>query len=509
MYGGFNMKKVLSSLLVASAALLLVGCGSSSNKTESSTSTSKTTASSSEVASGASQKQEFTDPKELKDSYDVIIVGAGGAGMSAVIQAKEAGANPVIFEKMPVVGGNTTKSSGGMNASETKFQKEQGIQDSNDTFFNDTLKGGGGTNDKELLRYFVDHSADAIDWLDSMGITLNNISYSGVKRIHRPADGSAVGGYLVKGLTKNVLDRKIPVFLNADVTKINEKDGKVSGVTVQIQGEKKKNISSKAVVVTTGGFGGNEKMIVKYRPDLKGYVSTNAKGSTGDGIKMIEKLGGQLVAMDQIQVHPTVVQKDGMLVSETVRGEGGILVNQQGKRFFNELETRDKVSAAISALPEKYAYIVFDDALASRAKQIDFYKSKGVVIEGKTIEELAKKIKVPADTLKQTLDTWNQDVANKKDPEFGRSTAMDYDLTKAPYYAIQIAPGIHHTMGGVKINTNTEVINTKGEVIPGLYAAGEVTGGLHGNNRIGGNAVADIVIFGRQAGNQSAAYVQK
>ena len=203
------------------------------------------------------------------------------------------------------------------------------------------------------------------------------------------------------------------------------------------------------------------------------------------------------------------VQKDGMLVSETVRGEGGILVNQQGKRFFNELETRDKVLAAISALPEQYAYIVFDDALASRAKQIDFYKSKGVVVEGKIIEELAKKIKVPADTLKQTIDTWNQDVANKKDPEFGRSTAMNYDLTKAPYYAIQIAPGIHHTMGGVKINTNTEVINTKGEVIPGLYAAGEVTGGLHGNNRIGGNAVADIVIFGRQAGNQSAAYAQR
>ena len=114
--------------------------------------------------------------------------------------------------------------------------------------------------------------------------------------------------------------------------------------------------------------------------------------------------------------------------------------------FFDELETRDKVSAAISALPEQYAYIVFDDALASRAKQIDFYKSKGVVVEGKTIEELAKKIKVPADTLKQTLDSWNQDVANKKDPEFGRSTAMDYDLTKAPYYGIQIAPGIHHTM---------------------------------------------------------------
>lgn len=507
------MKKIVSSLLIVSA-FLLTACGSgntnSSSASSATNSSTEKTSASSDANSGASE-QEYTDPSQLKDSYDVIIVGAGGAGMAAAIQAKEAGANPVIFEKMPIAGGNTLKSSGGMNASETKFQKEQGIEDSNDTFFEDTLKGGQETNDRDLLRYFVDHSADAIDWLDNMGITLNNISYSGgasVKRIHRPADGSAVGGYLVDGLIRNVHEREIPLFVNADVTKINETDDKISGVTVSINGEEKE-INAKAVVVTTGGFGSNEEMITKYRPDLKGYVSTTSEGSTGDGIKMIEALGGQTVAMDQIQVHPTVVQKDGMLISETVRGEGAILVNQQGKRFFNELETRDKVSAAETELPEHYAYLIFDDALAKRAKQVDFYKEQGVVEEGATIEELAKKIDVPEETLKATLDTWNKAVADKKDEEFGRETAMDYDLTEGPFYAIQIAPGIHHTMGGLKINTETQVINTEEKVIPGLYAAGEVTGGLHGNNRIGGNAVADIIIFGRQAGNQSAGFVKQ
>lgn len=492
----------------AASLLLLSACGADGGTKASSSAASSS--SESEVTSGASQ-QEYTDPAELKDQYDIVIVGAGGAGMAAALSAKDAGMNPVILEKMPIAGGNTLKSSGGMNASETKFQEAQGIEDSNELFFEDTLKGGKGTNDQELLHYLVDNSASAIDWLDSMGITLDNISYSGgasVKRIHRPHDGSAVGTYLVDGLLRNIHEQEIPLFVNADVTKINETDGKVTGVNVKINGEEKEIVGD-AVVVTTGGFGSNKELIEKYRPDLKGYVSTTSEGSTGDGIKMIEELGGATVDMDQIQVHPTVVQDTGMLISETVRGEGAILVNQQGERFYNELETRDNVSAAITDLPESYAYLIFDNALAGRAKQVDYYKEQGVVVEADTIEALAEKIDVDPATLKKTLDTWNQAVTDKADKDFGRETAMDYDLTEGPFYAIQIAPGIHHTMGGVKINTKTQVLKEDGTPITGLYAAGEVTGGIHGQNRIGGNAVADIMVFGRQAGAQSSDYVKE
>lgn len=494
--------RLLAVLGIAALSLTLVACGNNQAASE--------PEKEADTAAGATKEVSYTPASELKDRYDVVIVGAGGAGMAAALQAQEAGMNPVILEKMPVAGGNTLKSSGGMNASETKFQEKAGIKDSNQLFFDDTLKGGNNTNDQDLLHYLVDNSAEAIDWLDTMGITLDNISYSGgasVKRIHRPTDGSAVGTYLVDGLLRNIQEKEIPLFVNADVKAINEKDGKVTGVKVKIEGQEKE-IAGDAVVVTTGGFGSNKELIEEKRPDLKGYVSTTSKGSTGDGIKMIKSLGGTLVDMDQIQVHPTVVQDSGMLITETVRGEGAILVNQQGKRFFNELETRDNVSAAITALPESYAYLIFDNALAERAKQLEHYREEGVVVEADTIEELAKKIDMNPEALKTTLDKWNQSVAEQTDKEFGRKTAMDYDLKEGPFCAIQIAPGIHHTMGGVKINTKTQVLKEDGSPITGLYAAGEVTGGIHGQNRIGGNAVADIMVFGRQAGLQAAEYVK-
>lgn len=503
------MKKIFSHVLLLSSVLLFSACSNGNSASSSSTTVSEIKEKMTDTTSGASI-HEYTDPTTLKDKYDIIIVGSGGAGMSAAIQAKEAGANPVIFEKMPIAGGNTLKASAGMNASQTTFQKEQGIEDSNDLFFEESLKGGGGTNDQELLRYFVDHSADAIDWLDSMGITLDNLTTTGgmsEKRTHRPTDGSAVGEYLVDGLLRNIHEREIPLFVNADVTKINQTEDQISGVTVTIEGTEKV-INADAVIVATGGFGANMDLVVENKPELKGYVSTNQEGSTGDGIKMIQSLGGQTVDLDQIQIHPTVDQTKSLLITEAVRGEGAILVNQAGQRFFNEMETRDKVSAAIIALPEQSAYLIFDAGVKERVKAIDFYEKQGLTVKADTPEALAKAIETPEEALKATLDTWNKAVADKKDDAFKRETAMDNDLSQGPFYAIKIAPGIHHTMGGVKINTNAQVINTENVVIPGLYAAGEVTGGLHGNNRIGGNAVADIIIFGRQAGEQAASFIK-
>ncbi len=278
-------------------------------------------------------------------------------------------------------------------------------------------------------------------------------------------------------------------------------------MTVQVQGEKPKDITGKAIIVTTGGFGANGEFIKKYRPDLEGYVTTNQSGSTGDGITMIEKLGGQTVDMDKIQIHPTVQQDEGVLIGEAVRGEGEMVVDQTGKRFVNELDTRDKVSAAITALPEKSAYLIFDQGVRDRAKAIDFYEKKGYVTSGRKYRRISRKNESSKrGFVLQTIETWNTAVAAKKDEQFDRTTAMDHDLSQPNYYAIKIAPGIHYTMGGIKINTNTEVLNKEEQPITGLYAAGEVTGGLHGNNRIGGNSVAEIIIFGRQAGIQAAKY---
>ncbi|OME93990.1 MULTISPECIES: flavocytochrome c [Paenibacillus] len=494
-------------ILILSFMLAIAGCGSGNQ--DQSQDNAKKEEDQETAVSGASQTG-YTPIDQLKEKYDIIIVGAGGAGMSAALEAKEKGMNPVIFEKMPIAGGNTIKSSSGMNASETKFQQEQGIKDNNDLFYEETLKGGHGTNDKDMLRFFVDNSASAIDWLDSIGIRLNNITITGgmnEKRTHRPEDGSAVGQYLVNGLVKNVQEQEIPLFVNAKVTDITEKDGKVNGVKVIFNENDEKNIAADAVVVTTGGFGANMDMISEVRSDLKGYVTTNQEGSTGDGITMIEKLGGTTVDMDQIQVHPTVQQEKSYLIGEAVRGEGAILVTNQGKRFTNELDTRDNVTAAINKLPDKSAYLVFDSGVKSRVKAIQQYEKMGFVIHGDSIEALAKEMGVPAEQLKATLDTWNNAVKNNKDTEFNRTTGMDNDLSGAPYHAIQIAPGIHYTMGGVKINTNTEVLDKDGKPIPGLFAAGELTGGLHGQNRIGGNSVAEIIIFGRQAGIKSAEFV--
>ena len=491
--------------LIAIVGLSLTACGGNAqNKSTSSSSSEKT-----DAKTGASKTMTYAEPSSLKKSYDVIIVGSGGAGMTAAIEAKDAGMNPVILEKMPMAGGNTSKASAGLNASETSVEKAQGVTDSNDKFYEETLKGGGGTNDKELLRYFVDHSAAAVDWLAQNDIVLDNLTTTGgmsVSRTHRPHDGSAVGAYLVKGLEENISKRDIPVFVNSDVTKINEKDGKVSGVEVKIEGETKQ-VDSKAVVVTTGGFGANQKMIAKYRPDLKDYVTTNAAGSTGDGIEMISALGGALVDMDKIQIHPTVFQKTGYLVSESIRGEGAILVNKEGNRFFNEMDTRDKVSAAELKQDGKYAYAIFGEGTKDKVKAVDQYISKNMVVEADNVEELAKKLDIKPEELKATVTKWNKAVADKKDSEFGRTTGMTNDIS-GKVYAIKVAPGIHHTMAGVKINTQTQVLKEDGQPIKGLYAAGEVTGGLHGGNRIGGNAVADIIIFGRQAGQESAKYAK-
>ena len=489
---------------------------------------------------------------------DVVIVGAGGAGMTAAITAADAGATVVVLEREPAVGGNSVKSTGGMNAAKTadqdenEFGEEAGVEktlataaekwadneaitalaatvqeqwdaykanpegyfDSVELFALDTLIGGKGINDPELVSTLVNNSADAIDWLRTQGIDLTDVASFGgasVKRIHRPVDENgktvSVGAYTVPLLEK-ACEARENILLLTDTTAdaiLTDDDGCAVGVSATGKTGNKVTVNAKAVVLTTGGFGANLDMVVQYAPQLEGFMTTNAAGIQGQGILMAEALGAATVDMEQIQIHPTVQADTASLITEGLRGDGAILVNANGERFIDEVGTRDVVSAAEIEQPGSFSWLVVDQKMVDASTVIQGYIKKGFMLSGETYEELAGALEIPADAFAATMDTWNGYVAEKNDPDFGR-TSFAQPLDTAPFYAVKVTAGIHHTMGGLKIDPETHVLNTSGEAINGLYAAGEVTGGVHGGNRLGGNAVADFVVFGRIAGEQAAAY---
>lgn len=440
---------------------------------------------------------------------DVVVVGGGGAGLSAAIAAKEKGANVVLVEKMLMLGGNTNYATAGINAANTKLQKKLGIEDNAELFYNDTMKGGKNVNNPELVKKLTTDSANIIDWLTERGADLSEVVFTGgqsAKRTHRPAGGQAVGPVIVDALAETAEKDGIDVRTESEVTKLIKTGDKVTGVEVKHKGETY-NITAKAVVMATGGFGANAKMVAEYKPSLEGFGSTNSPAITGEGIKMVKAVGGDLVDMTEIQTHPTVVHKKTAMITEAVRGEGAILVNREGKRFVSELETRDVVSKAELEQTGKSAFLVFDQEVREKLGAINGYVRKGFTVEGATIEELAGKIGVDAKGLVETMAKYNGYVKAGEDKDFGK-TALPRELVKAPFYAIEISPAVHHTMGGVRINTNAEVLTADGKVIPGLFAAGEITGGVHGANRIGGNAVTDITVYGKTAGENAADFAK-
>jgi len=451
-----------------------------------------------------------TDVDTTSKSADIVVIGAGGAGMTAAIQAAQDGAtNVVIIEKTAMAGGNTTRATGGLNASETTFQDRDAIEDSNQLFIDDTMKGGKNINDLSLVTYMAENSAEALYWVNDLGADLTVVGLFGgasVKRIHRPSDTSAVGPVLVKTLMSQIEKLNIPVFYNTKADEIlTDENGAVSGVKVTDENGTY-TINCKAVVVATGGFGANSEMVEKYNPSLTGFGTTNVAAATGDGIAMGTAIGAATVDMEQIQTHPTVHPETQTMYTEAVRGNGAILVNKEGARFTNEMGTRDVVSAAILEQTDGQAWLVFDHAVRTSLKAIEGYIKAGIVTEAATIEELATAIRADPATLSATMTKFADDVTNGNADEFGRE-GLELPLTEGNFYACLVAPAIHHTMGGLKINTAGEVLNEEGNAIAGLFAAGEVTGGVHGANRLGGNAVTDIVVFGRTAGTSANAYV--
>ncbi|WP_423405550.1 flavocytochrome c [Faecalibacterium prausnitzii] len=488
---------------------------------------------------------------------DVVVIGAGGAGMTAAITAAAEGKSVVIVESQAMVGGNSVRATGGMNAGKTVYQDENefgesagvektlktaaekyadnetitalaktvseqwaeyqknptGYFDSVELMELDTMIGGKGINDPALVETLCANSADAIDWLDEHGITLHSVSSFGgasVKRIHRPVDEEgkvvSVGAYMIPLLEENCEKRGIDIVLNTTVdTILTDANGAAVGVSGTDKDGNTVVVNAKSVVLATGGFGANLDMVTQYKPELAGFMTTNAAGAQGQGIEMATAIGAGTVDMDQIQIHPTVEANTAALITEGLRGDGAVLINAEGKRFIDEVGTRDVVSAAEIAQTGSYSWLVVDQAMVDASSVIQGYIKKGYTVTGETYEELGKAMGVDEAAFAETMKTWNGYVEAKNDPDFGR-TSFANPLDTAPYYAIKVTAGVHHTMGGLTINTNTEVLKEDGTVIPGLFAAGEVTGGVHGANRLGGTAVADFVVFGRIAGESAANY---
>ena len=510
------------------------------------------------VAAGLNPENYMTKAEAVKAEdavleADVVIIGAGGAGMTSALTAAEKGAKVVILESQAGVGGNSVRATGGMNAGDTPYQDNaafaqaagvektlagigayadnetivkladevkvqwaayqqnpEGYFDSVELMQLDTMIGGKGINNPELVKVLAENSAEGVEWLRNYNINLENTGAFGgasVNRIHWPkVDGKKtnVGSYMIPLLEDACeANENITILFETTANEIIMVDGAAKGIKAAGKAGNIVTVNADAVILAAGGFGANLDMVASYQPSLKGFMTTNAAGLQGQGIAMAQAVGAAVVDMDQIQIHPTVQADTAALITEGLRGDGAILVNAEGKRFIDEVGTRDVVSAAEIAQTGSYSWLIVDDAMLQASATIQGYVKKGFVFSGATYEELAAATGMPADAFAATMNAWNGYVAAKNDPDFGRVSFAN-PLDTAPYYAIKVTAGIHHTMGGVKINTETQVLTAEGTAIPGLFAAGEVTGGVHGANRLGGNAVSDFVVFGRIAGAEAA-----
>jgi flavocytochrome c len=466
-------------------------------------------------------KQKTATNDDIETEYDVIVIGGGGAGLTAAVSAAENGAKVVVLEKTSAVGGNTALSGGEMAAPGNWLQKEQGIEDSADLLYEDMLKGGDNENDPSLVRVIADNALDGATWLrDDVGVEWEDyMLFFGGHSVERSlVPKGATGSEIVKKLEAKCKELGVTILTNTKATALiangDDKD-RINAVEAERNNEKIVFTAKHGVVLATGGFGSNIEMRKKYNPEMdESILSTTAPSITGDGIVMAEKIGAQLVDMQYIQTYPTCDPETGrLLYVGDVRLDGrAILVNKEGKRFVEELDRRDVISKAITETSDGYGYLFWDQAAMDASgvdkthkEEYEGLLNRGILVKADTIEEAAKHFGIDAETLKQTVEKYNEYCKNGKDLEFNKRGEL-IPFTTAPYYIMKCIPAVHHTMGGVKINTEAQVLDTNGNPIKGLYAAGEVTGDIHGTNRLGSCAIADIVVFGRIAGENAAKF---
>ncbi len=487
---------------------------------------------------------------------DVIVIGAGGAGLASAVSAHENGASVIVIETLGMVGGSTIFSGGGFNTANPESQSkinmtnanheavkallnkephdefEAELQakvreqyeahvnagntflfDSDEFFMLQTYNGGDYRGNPELIRILCSNSLSGFHWVNDLGAKFKEKVDMGTgalwTRTHKPTEEFPTGSdvvYPFENYIKNHDGVEIHFGTHADELIVD--NNKVVGVKTSCDGQEITYLANKAVILATGGFGANVEMRVKYNtiwPSVDSSIGYSGQtvGARGDGILMAQAIGAEVVDMELIQLHPNGEIGTGKMGTPGTSGFNMIFVNSEGNRFVAEDSRRDDLINATYAQDGAYMWIVCDSTKYPETnKSIKNAVELNKAIKADSLEDLAAAMGVNYDNLQAAVDQYNSVVDGAPDP----LGLVNYDqkLGNPPYYARKSIPTVHHTMGGVKIDGSAHVIDTNNAVIPGLYACGEVTGGIHGANRLGGNAIADLVVFGRIAGGNAA-----
>ncbi|EYE91823.1 putative fumarate reductase Osm1 [Aspergillus ruber CBS 135680] len=461
----------------------------------------------------------------------VIVVGGGLSGLSAAHTVYLNGGNVLVLDKQAFFGGNSTKATSGINGALTRTQTDLGIQDSVKTFYEDTLKSARDKARPELIKVLTYKSAAAVEWLqDVFNLDLTLVSRLGghtQPRTHRGHDAKFPGMAITYALMQRLEELseqepdRVQIVKKARVTNVNKDGNLITGVTYELNGESQ--VADGVVVLATGGYAadfGNKSLLQEHRPDTFALSSTNGTHATGDGQKMLMEIGANGIDMDKVQVHPTglVDPKDPeakfkFLAAEALRGEGGLLLNSDGDRFADELGHRDYVSGQMWKEKEKSKWPIRLILNSKASNVLDFhtrhYAGRGLMRK-MTGQELAKEIGCGPQKLQKTFDDYNAIAdGKKKDPwgkRFFHNGPFAVDDT---FHVALMEPVLHFTMGGIEINEHAQVLNSEQAPFEGLYACGELAGGVHGANRLGGSSLLGCVVYGRVAGDSASQHLFK
>ena len=452
-----------------------------------------------------------------------MIIGSGFAGLAAAIEAGNAGASVIILEKMKGRGGNSIISDGLVAAAGSTLQIEQGIKDTPGNMFDDMLKAGLGLNHPELVQLLVEKSAATLQWtIEELGVRYQQkvTQLGGHSRPRSHTTSTQSGSIIIRQMLAKIKSQGMTVRSRAYFEKfIQDSSGAITGVQIREgyqfpdakSGSAKLIRTAKAVVLATGGFANDVAFRSVQDPRLDGEIdSTNKRATTAEALKEALRIGAAPVHLSWIQLGPWASPDErmygfGPLFASYVAMPYGIMVDPAtGKRFVNELADRKIRADAILDSGKPCIGIADSQGVQSSGQKIDRCLKHNVVKSFDDLTQLAENYGIPETTLKETVEEYNEYVIQKQDKAFEKPILEGVrPLVQAPFYGIRLWPKVHHTMGGVRINTKAQVINLDGQPIEGLYAAGEATGGVHGACRLGSCAITDCLVFGRTAGKNA------